>query len=75
MKHNSAPKVIEPTEREIQHAAYMLWIEEGRPEGRDLKHWLAAKAMLCHRHGRDAETHLIAGHRGGLATRLHSAGI
>jgi hypothetical protein len=46
----------EPTEAEIQHAAYLLWIENGRPEGRDLEHWMAAKEMLCHRHGRDAQT-------------------
>lgn len=46
----------EPTEQEIQHAAYLLWIENGRPEGCDLEHWLAAKEMLCHRHGRDATT-------------------
>ncbi len=45
-----------PTEAEIQHAAYLLWIENGRPEGRDLDHWLAAKELLCHRHGRDAST-------------------
>ena len=45
-----------PTESEIQHAAYLLWIESGRPEGRDREHWLAAKDMLCHRHGRDATT-------------------
>lgn len=46
----------EPTEAEIQHAAYLLWIEQGRPQGRDLEHWLAAKEMLCHRHGRDSRT-------------------
>lgn len=46
----------EPTEMEIQHAAYLLWIENGRPEGRDLEHWLTAKEMLCHRHGRDSKT-------------------
>ena len=45
-----------PTEAEIQHAAYLLWIENGRPEGRDLDHWLAAKELLCHRHGRDTPT-------------------
>jgi hypothetical protein len=45
-----------PTEQEIQHTAYLLWIENGRPEGRDLDHWLAAKEMLCHRRGRDART-------------------
>ena len=46
----------EPTELEIQHAAYLLWIEAGRPAGRDLDHWLAAKEMLAHRHGRDSKT-------------------
>jgi hypothetical protein len=45
-----------PTEAEIQHAAYLIWIEDGRPEGRDLEHWMTAKEMLCHRHGRDAKT-------------------
>jgi hypothetical protein len=45
-----------PTETEIQHAAYLLWLEAGRPEGRDVDHWLAAKQLLCHRHGRDAHT-------------------
>ena len=56
MKRKSTPLPHEPTELEIQHAAYLLWIENGRPEGRDLEHWLAAKEMLCHRHGRDATT-------------------
>ena len=46
----------EPTEAEIQHAAYLLWIENGQPEGRDLEHWFAAREMLCHRRGRDAKT-------------------
>jgi hypothetical protein len=45
-----------PTEAEIQHAAYLLWLEEGQPEGHDLEHWLAAKEMLCHRRGRGART-------------------
>ena len=58
MKRKAAttPPKHEPSELEIQHAAYLLWIENGRPEGRDLEHWLAAKEMLCHRHGRDAKT-------------------
>lgn len=41
-----------PTEAEIQHVAYRLWIEEGRPQGRDMDHWLAAKELLRHHHGR-----------------------
>lgn len=56
MKRKSAPKLPQPTEAEIQHAAYLIWIEDGRPTGRDLEHWLTAKEMLTHRHGRDATT-------------------
>ncbi|HEX2855362.1 MAG TPA: DUF2934 domain-containing protein [Opitutaceae bacterium] len=56
MKRNTKTIPREPTEAEIQHTAYLLWIEEGRPEGRDFEHWLAAKEMLCHRHGRDSKT-------------------
>lgn len=56
MKKNS-PKVAElihgPLEAEIQHAAYLLWVEEGRPEGCDQSHWFAAKELLCHHHGRN----------------------
>jgi hypothetical protein len=54
-RKNSIPR-HEPTEAEIQHAAYLLWIESGRPAGRDLEHWHAAREMLCHRHGRDSKT-------------------
>ncbi len=42
----------EPTEAEIQHEAYLLWLESGRLPGRDLENWLAAKELLRHRHGR-----------------------
>ena len=37
-----------PTEDEIRHAAYLLWEQEGRPGGRDLEIWMAAKARLEH---------------------------
>ena len=47
----------DPAEAEIQHAAYLLWIEEGRPEGCDFAHWLAAKALLRHRPHRTAGDH------------------
>jgi hypothetical protein len=56
LKPKSVIALPQPTEAEIQHAAYLLWVEGGRPEGRDLEHWLTAKEMLCHRHGRDART-------------------
>jgi hypothetical protein len=55
MNRKSIPR-REATEAEIQHAAYLLWLERGRPEGRDLEHWFEAKEMLSHRHGRDANT-------------------
>jgi len=44
------PSFAQPTEAEIQHAAYFLWIESGRQPGHDLDHWFAAKALLLHRH-------------------------
>jgi hypothetical protein len=56
MKTKNVTPPIEPTEAEIQHAAYLLWVEDGRPAGREQEHWLAAKEMLWHRHGRDATT-------------------
>lgn len=50
----NTPIPSEPTEADIQHEAYLLWIEEGRPEGRDQDHWFAARELLRHRHGRAA---------------------
>jgi len=43
----------EPTEAEIQKAAYYLWLESGCASGRELEHWLAAKELLKHHHGRE----------------------
>ena len=51
-KPRPAVPAPEPTEAQIQHEAYLLWLEEGRPAGRDLEHWLAARELLRHRHGR-----------------------
>ena len=56
MKRNTLTTSCAPTEAEIQHAAYLLWIESGRPEGRDREHWLAAKEMLCHLAGPAVKT-------------------
>jgi hypothetical protein len=74
MKTTLLPAAPAPTEEEIQHAAYMLWLEEGRPEGHDLDHWLAAKEMLCHRHGRDAHTGRRAVEISPPAAVKHAAG-
>jgi hypothetical protein len=44
------PRILtpKPTESEIQHAAFLLWDEQGRPANRDLEIWLAAKERLKH---------------------------
>ncbi len=39
----------EPTQEEIQHAAYFLWLEHGRPLGGDLDFWREARERLRHR--------------------------
>ncbi len=39
----------EPTEIEIQKAAYFLWLELGCPNGRDQETWFTAKETLRHR--------------------------
>jgi hypothetical protein len=30
----------------IKERAYQLWVQEGRPHGRDLEHWLQAERTL-----------------------------
>lgn len=40
---------VEPSETDIQKAAYFLWLERGRPNGCDLDLWLSAKERLRHR--------------------------
>lgn len=39
---------FEPTEQEIQHAAYFLWEQAGKPAGRDHEMWFAARERLRH---------------------------
>lgn len=36
----------EPTHDEIALCAMSIWEEEGRPQGRELEHWLLAEARL-----------------------------
>ena len=33
----------EPEEHRVRERAYLLWEEEGKPDGRALDHWLRAK--------------------------------
>jgi Protein of unknown function (DUF2934) len=35
-----------PDEHRIRERAYGIWIEEGRPHGRDLAHWQRARQEL-----------------------------
>jgi hypothetical protein len=37
---------VELSEAEIARVAYEIWEEEGRPEGRDLEHWMLARKRL-----------------------------
>lgn len=30
----------------VREAAYLLWEQDGKPEGRELDYWLAAEAIL-----------------------------
>lgn len=46
MKRKTATASPEPTEAEIQRAAYFIWLDSGKPAGRALEHWLAAKDLL-----------------------------
>ncbi|NBV23411.1 MAG: DUF2934 domain-containing protein [Proteobacteria bacterium] len=45
-KRLAAPSRREPTHDEIALSAMTIWVEEGRPEGRALEHWLQAEARL-----------------------------
>jgi len=40
------PTAPEPEERRICQRAYLIWEEEGKPDGRALDHWLRAKWEL-----------------------------
>ncbi|KAF0181641.1 MAG: hypothetical protein FD161_314 [Limisphaerales bacterium] len=42
----SATPRREPTHDEIALCAMTIWVEEGRPQGRDLEHWLLAESRL-----------------------------
>ncbi|MBV8796302.1 MAG: DUF2934 domain-containing protein [Hyphomicrobiales bacterium] len=43
--HGDAPieKDSETKDNHIRARAYHIWVEEGRPDGRELDHWLRAK--------------------------------
>lgn len=39
---------------EIRLIAYRIWEEQGRPDGRDLEHWLKAEAISQEKPGQQA---------------------
>ena len=53
---SSSNHAQDPTEAEIQQAAYYIWLASGRLPGRDVENWLAAKEYLKHHHGRAKPT-------------------
>lgn len=44
-----------PAHEEIAARAYAIFEERGRPEGRDLEHWLEAEAQLLGSRGSDTQ--------------------
>jgi len=44
----------EAAREETALSAYLIWEQEGRPEGRDLDHWLQAEAQVKHGCTKDA---------------------
>ena len=41
-------------EQRIRERAYQIWIDEGRPNGRDKEHWELAKVAIAHEDGLEA---------------------
>ncbi len=42
----AASRAPELSEADIARVAYEIWEQEGRPEGRDLEHWMMARRRL-----------------------------
>lgn len=42
----TVPTAVAVTEQEVARRAYELYLEEGRPQGRHVEHWLRAEAEL-----------------------------
>jgi hypothetical protein len=45
LEHPSTPKA-KPSPHEIAGKAYEIYLKEGRPQGRDLQHWLQAESEV-----------------------------
>ena len=42
----AAADLIKPSSEQVADLAYRIWDAEGRPNGRDVAHWLEAEAKL-----------------------------
>jgi len=51
----TAPAEPDLTE-EVRTEAYLLWLGEGQPQGRDMEHWLQAESTVRRRHDSSAAT-------------------
>ncbi|MQP67419.1 DUF2934 domain-containing protein [Niveispirillum sp. SYP-B3756] len=40
------PASVQPTTEQVAYEAYLLWLGEGRPEGKDMEHWLVAEQIV-----------------------------
>ncbi len=54
-------------DEEIRRLAYSIWEQEGRPEGRDVDHYLMAKQMLEEREATSAQPRIIPPPSDGLS--------
>lgn len=51
-------------ERRIRERAYSIWEEEGRPEGRDVEHWLRAAQEVAAAEGKNTASPEAKGEMG-----------
>ena len=49
----NATAVNPPTAEQIAICAYLIWEKEGRPQGRELAHWIQAEKQLLADHHHD----------------------
>jgi hypothetical protein len=42
----AGPRPGEPDESRIRDCAHAIWVEEGRPDGKTIDHWLRARSEL-----------------------------
>ncbi|MBI5684264.1 MAG: DUF2934 domain-containing protein [Verrucomicrobia bacterium] len=53
--NGETPPQPELNPADVAACAYLIWVKEGRPHGRDAEHWFQAEAMLRAMRAADAE--------------------